>query len=378
MTMRIPSTLGAAVVDPQDIGEWFLAAARRYPYLGRGFAAMRPTQRIVDAGGGPTVAVDTSWRLYWSPEALTRLSDEGCHPAEVIRHELEHLLREHADRRGHRNPRGWNIAGDAEINDDLNDADLPNAVYPEALGAEQGLTAEEYYQAGECCGGGGVGGDGGCGSGAGQPVDGELPDDGHDDKLGDIRTAVADDIQSAAASGRGTVPKGLLLWADTVIDRQRVRVHLPRLARALASGLTRGREDYSYAVMSRRQAPGPGLILPSTVTVARRLAVVADTSGSMGADASWVAGCLDAISRRVPRAMLYACDAAAYAPRRLRGWRDIRHLQGGGGTDMRVGIERALQDCPAVLVLSDGETPWPSPWPRGLVAMITDGSVLRG
>lgn len=372
-TGALAATEGKAVADvhDQDIHEWLLAAALRYPYLGRGFAALRPTQREVRSGGVLTVAVDESWRLYWTPEALARLSAEGNHPAEVMRHELEHLLREHADRRGHRDPQAWNTAADAEINDDLRAEDLPGAVYPEDLGAERGRTAEEYYSTCGC-------GRSACGSGAGAPVDGELPKDGYGSELGEIRKHVAGDIQAAAAKGRGDVPAGLLLWADATIERTRVRVSLPRLARSLAGGLARGREDYSYARLSRRQVPGPGVILPAVVGVPRRLAVVVDTSGSMLTDVSWVAGCLDAIARRVPAAKLYACDAEAYAPRRLRGWRDVRHLLGGGGTDMRVGIERARLDCPAVLVLSDGDTPWPSPWPAGLVAMLSTGKVLRG
>lgn len=42
-------------------------------------------------------------------------------------------------------------------------------------------------------------------------------------------------------------------------------------------------------------------------------------------------------------------------------------MAGGGGTDMRAGIDRALAEPPrptAVIVISDGFTPWPGQRPR--------------
>jgi predicted metal-dependent peptidase len=54
-------------------------------------------------------------------------------------------------------------------------------------------------------------------------------------------------------------------------------------------------------------------------------------------------------------------------------------LGGGGGTDMRVGIEKALagRDRPqVVIVLTDGYTPWPeeSPSCRLIAALVGDGA----
>jgi predicted metal-dependent peptidase len=52
-------------------------------------------------------------------------------------------------------------------------------------------------------------------------------------------------------------------------------------------------------------------------------------------------------------------------------------LRGGGGTDMRVGIDAALKRTPrphVIIVLTDGETPWPdSPVSARVVAAIVGG-----
>jgi len=53
-------------------------------------------------------------------------------------------------------------------------------------------------------------------------------------------------------------------------------------------------------------------------------------------------------------------------------------LAGGGGTDMRVGIEYALKKKPhAIIVLTDGETPWPDAPVRAKViaCIIQNGTI---
>lgn len=85
-------------------------------------------------------------------------------------------------RKGPGRPRGWNLASDAESNDDLLAAGLPlqqGCVTPGVLGRADGATAEEYYdsldrsqdEAGASTGtSDGSDGDEGCGSGAGAPA----------------------------------------------------------------------------------------------------------------------------------------------------------------------------------------------------------------
>jgi len=72
-------------------------------------------------------------------------------------------------------------------------------------------------------------------------------------------------------------------------------------------------------------------------------------------------------------------DAAVHAVRRVFRPEQVR-LEGGGGTDMGVGIEAALRLKPrpqAVIVLTDGHTPWPDQPPRNthvVVGLVGDGS----
>ena len=59
------------------------------------------------------------------------------------------------------------------------------------------------------------------------------------------------------------------------------------------------------------------------------------------------------------------CDAAAHRVLTLCRAEDLP-LVGGGGTDLRTGFARALRDArrpDVVVVLTDGQTPWPATRP---------------
>lgn len=369
-----------------------LLAAEWQPYLMHALFAASP----LAAPGLGTFAVDARWRLYLAPERLTGAEAwTAREQAAVLLHEVGHLLREHAARAesldGPVHALAWNLAGDAEINDDLLAASVPlpeGVVTPNDLGCEAGGVAETYYAAivpppddGDGGSGGGQAlpddGEAGCGSGAGCPsVPGEVSGDvavpsevsgpltEADADL--VRRRVATDVQDhERAKGRGTVPAGMSRWAEKTLAPPTVPWH-----RLLRSSVRRAVADAAGQVRHTYTRP-PRRRLAKIITPAMRaprvtVSIVIDTSGSMStadltAAMSEVNGVLTASGVARERVTLLACDAAATTPRRVRSIHDV-DLSGGGGTDMRVGIAAAESARPTphvVIVLTDGGTPWP-------------------
>ena len=108
------------------------------------------------------------------------------------------------------------------------------------------------------------------------------------------------------------------------------------------------------------------MLLPSLRRTPPRVCVVIDTSGSVS-DAELGSALLEvaAISRvvggRRDLVSVISCDAAAGIAAPLCRAENIE-LVGGGGTDLRSGFAQALRSRPrpdVVVVLTDGQTPWP-------------------
>lgn len=362
-----------------------LVSAEQMPYFMRALFAAQP----VAAPGLGTFAVDARWRLYLDPALLV---GEQAWPVPVagavLLHEVGHLLRAHAPRAKDL-PQPvehvrWNYAADAEINDDLLAAGvgLPDGVItPHMLGCSDGGIAEDYYAA--ICDPGGMppipepdDGDPGCGSGAGCPsVPGELGSgaaaagvvDGLDEAEADlVRRHVAQAVREAGTGkGRGSAPAGLARWAAGVLAPPTVpwdRLLRAVIRRAVADAA--GRTNYSYARPPRRVVPG--MVTPVLRGPSVTVSIVIDTSGSMSAgdlDAamSELAGVLRTSGVARERVRLLSCDAASSSAQPVRSVADVE-LVGGGGTDMRVGIDAANDARPVphvVIVLTDGDTPWP-------------------
>ena len=351
-----------------------MAAVEAMPYYARALFALSP----VAAPGLKTFAVDKFWRLYLDPAMLG--TDEGWTigtAASVLLHEVGHVLRDHGERGdvvdSPVDRTMWNVAADAEINDDLIAAGvrLPDGVVtPTGIGCEDGHAAEVYYRhlvppgtppsdpqaAGDDEGGG-------CGSGAGDaPVPGELPataDLGSGTGLSDaaadlVKVAVARAVQQElhnGGAGRGTMPAGIARWAA----RQLAPATVP-WAKVLRAAVRRAVEDQAGQVhhswrRPNRRAPS-GLLLPRMRAPKIAVDLIIDTSGSMG-DADLAAALSETrgVLRQVGGTVrVLCCDAAATAPRVVRSISDVA-LTWGGGTDLRVGIDAALASRPRANVL---------------------------
>ena len=370
-----------------------LWAATKFPYLATGvFGA----QVIADRGSG-TVSVDESWRMHADPEVTADWTPAQL--GSVLIHHVCHLLRTHGERAQGTGVRldeaaDWIRAADAEINDDLVPAglELPGRpVLPRDLRAEDGLLAEQYFagmrrhaaRAAENQARSGPWLD--CGSGAdGIPRPGQGQRGGRGGR-GEgglprwqadlLRRQVAQDV-IAHGKQPGTVPAGLLRWAEEVLSpKVNWRAVLAaELRRAVAE--VSGAVDYSYRRPSRRSAVAGPVVLPALRRPVPEVAVVCDTSGSMTEDLlamvlAEVEGLLRALglARQV---RVLACDTAVAPAQRVSSARQVE-LIGGGGTDMGAGIgaAAALRPRPAVtVVLTDGYTPWPAAAPKGMRVVV--------
>jgi predicted metal-dependent peptidase len=373
-----------------------LAAARlwatdRFPYLATGLFGAE----VVAAPDSGTVSVDEGWRMHADPDLVAEWT--AAQLGSVLVHHVCHLLRSHGERAhglgvGPADVNAWVRAADAEINDDLIPAglELPGRpVLPRDFGAPDGLLAEQYFvdarsmersaQEDEQPPGTWLD----CGSGAdGQPRPGDQPPAQPEWQAELLRRQVAEEI-AAHAKTAGTLPAGLLRWAqDVIAPKVNWRALLAaELRRALAE--VSGAVDYSYRRPSRRASVAGAVVLPALRRPVPEIAVVCDTSASMSEDllAEALAE-VDGLLRSLGMARqvrVLACDTAVATAQRVSSARQVE-LTGGGGTDMAAGIAAAaaLRPRPALtVVLTDGYTPWPELAPRGirvLIGLLGDGA----
>ncbi|WP_406464936.1 VWA-like domain-containing protein [Streptomyces sp. NBC_00111] len=372
-TPDVPDTPGT--LDTDKLFAARLQAARARPYLATALFALH----VVESRGVPTMAVDAHWRCYVSPAFVDRTPVEEL--AGVWVHEVSHLLRDHhgrSDRYAHLHELSgpaerlrMNIAADCEINDDIFGDGLvkpEGAVVPGSLGLRDGELMEDYlrqFRLGphtahlawlEC------------GSGAdGLPRPWDLGPDGAYGLSRQERDAVRFRVAQGIVGRPGSAPAGWRRWAEEAFHPpQPWRQLLGAAVRAAASAPGTG-EDYVYGRPARRSAAVPGAVLPSLRRRPTRVVVVIDTSGSvsdaeLGSALLEVAAISRAVGGRGDLVGVLPCDAAAGRVRPLCGGAEGVELLGGGGTDLRTGFTRALETRPrpdVVVVLTDGQTPWP-------------------
>ncbi|MGI5452589.1 DUF2201 family putative metallopeptidase [Streptomyces sp. CA-249302] len=355
-----------------------LQAARARPYLATALFALH----TVESRQVPTMAVDRYWRCYVSPGFVDRMPVEEL--AGVWVHEVSHLLRDHHGRServakergltGSGDRLRMNIAADFEINDDVYGDGLARpegVVMPGDLQLHSGLLMESYLDMVRL----GTGTQGlawlDCGSGAdGLERAWELGPEGARGLSEQERDAVRFRVAQGIKGRPGSSPEGWRRWAEEAFHPpQPWRELLGAAVRSAASAPGVG-EDYSYGRPSRRSAGFPGVVLPSLRRRPPRVSVVVDTSGSvsdteLGSALLEIAAISRAVGGRRDLINVVPCDAAAGMVHSLCRGEGIP-LMGGGGTDLRTGFATALRSRPrpdVVVVLTDGQTPWPDSRP---------------
>jgi len=257
-------------------------AVREQPYL----AVALHSLQVRWVKGLGTFGVDRWWRMYVDPARV----DEWDVPqiGAVLLHEVWHLLREHHDRAERagvteESRLQWNLAADAEINDDLVEAGLSlpgSPVLPRDFRKPTGLLEEEYLASV-------VPPDAGCDCGSGADAAGRDHEDGapSDESPGLtptqgelVRVSCAKEISEAARS-RGDVQQGWQRWArERLTAKADWRAVLAaQIRRALGSAS--GAVDYTWRKPCRRAVRG--VVLPSLHRPVPAIAVVVDTSGSV-------------------------------------------------------------------------------------------------
>ena len=386
---------------PLELRQRFAAgrlwAAHQAPYLASGLLALEPVVVELDEGENEDLSafpVDTRWHVYLDEDVLARTEVPVL--GFWLLHQVGHLLRSHAKRFPERRDeddaqpvggrtkgqRRWNLATDAELNDDLFTEELvvpEQAVTPDELGLPRDLTGEQYWDALGCDAAPEPMPEGSdCGSGCdGQSRAWDCHRPGLNPaacrRVGrDVARRIREHVRE-----RGTVPQGWSRWADDILEptvdwRRELAAHIRRGAADVA-----GRVDFSYRRPSRRQAAVPDIVLPSLRQPLPRVALVIDTSGSMsdgmlGQALGEVGGVLRSIGVARRSLRIVCCDAEAYEAQSVRDLGKVE-LAGGGGTDMGRGVQAAAELRPSpdlIVVLTDGLTPWPPAAPRGVRVVV--------
>ena len=108
------------------------------------FAAILLRRKLIETTEIPTLAVDARANIYYNKEFI-----EGLTVPQIVWglcHEVGHVIAMHAVRLGSRNAKKWNYAGDAWINDTLDDSNvgqrIPNCV---DIKGSKDKTTEQIY-----------------------------------------------------------------------------------------------------------------------------------------------------------------------------------------------------------------------------------------
>lgn len=294
----------------------------------------------------------------------------------LLSHEAMHYAMLHLLRRKYRDPRKWNVACDAVINDLLTNAKCGEFIDGGVnMPGSKDLASEQVYEKLPDQGGGKGKGQKGKGKGKGQQDtsgsqgDGEYtPGEGWDDMSDDenegggrmdesqvreLEEQVRQELAQAAAVAKqqGTMPVGMERLIDDIINPKTPWYIL--LERFMTSFV---KADYSWRRPNRRHLAN-GFYLPSADRVPQMgpVVVAIDTSGSIGPELPHFFGHVNSIlaNCRPEKVYVIPCDAAVHGcielgpedlPITMEMVKQKGMAKGGGGTDFRPPFRKVLKE----------------------------------
>ena len=328
------------------------------------FASILLKRKLTEDNTIKTLAVDARGNIFYKKDFI-----EGLTVPQVVWglcHEIGHVIGQHALRKKHRDHKKWNYAGDAWINDMLNDSgvgqSIPNTV--DMPGSKDKTTETIYDELPD--NDGKSDGSGSGGSGSGSDFDNGLGDDIKYEDLTDserqeIEASNKVDIAQAAqaAKARGKLSGKL---ADIVADVINVKTPWYEILERYMTEYVK--QDQSWLRPNRRHI-GSGNYLPSMAREPSMGTVVVqiDVSGSISkSELDYYAGHLSRIAKQCnpERIHVIYTDTEVKKHMEFESGEDVKlEFYSGGGTHMPAGFDWVAEQGiePSVFVcLTDGYT----------------------
>lgn len=303
----------------------------------------------------PTAAMSATGQMYMNVDFCAPLSVRQL--MFLLAHEAMHYMLAHGLRRGHRDPKAWNIAADKVINDTLIDAGVGDFIDGGVtLDGAREMAAESLYDENDDGDGEGPGG---LGNDIGDPTDadGQPLDDATIHQL--EAEAKIDAIQSAkAAKAVGKLPASI----ERIIE-ELVNVTTPWydiLERFMAGKI---KDGYSWNRPNRRFI-ARNIYIPGTDYVPKMGPVVigVDTSGSIGPDEiamfnGHINRIIDTCNPEVVHVVYCDYDVAGVDEYTPQDFPVTIQCKGGGGTSFKPvfdWIDNNAIEPECVVYLTDG------------------------
>ncbi len=349
--------------------------------------------------GSGGITADRYLRLYYDRKAIEEWQPDWA-AAEVLVH-VEHYKRRHPQRQRGRNPFLWGVSTRLAVVENLAGEKIrfhPGTLFAEDFRLPEDLLAEDYYlrlwhatsnrrrqveqQVSDMVGGQAMPLVGS--SSVEEMQEWERP---ATDNVPTVDYLVATMMQQEFMQTHRSKPgKGAGNEERSTAEVRAAAVDWRTVLRGLLGTVIcnrPGMADYSFLVPDPDLGLHPGLIMPGMIGTRANLAVVGDSSGSMGdsriAQVHAETGRIVKTFEGEAGVLFYSCDAAVHQARTIYHPQQIR-LVGGGGTDMGIGIKAAASNFPppdAIIVITDGDTTWPKKGPEGIrviVVLVGNGS----